>query len=150
MYFKRDRWVALTTGPARLNALMIPVFEINCQYGLPSMVRQVEFASVEGRDDMYGLIGKMIAAPGKREALASVLMDGISGMPGCLSYIVAYDGNDQDALWITEVWETKQAHEASLGLPSVRDAIAHGRPMIVGFGERIETTPIGGHGISEG
>ena len=96
---------------------------------------------------MYGLIGKMKAAPGKRDALASILLEGLAGMPGCLSYIVAHDPTDADALWITEVWDSKASHAASLSLPSVREAIKRGKPMIAGFGERFETAPIGGHGL---
>lgn len=38
---------------------------------------------------MYGLIGKMKVAPGQRDALTSILLEGLTGMPGCLSYIVA-------------------------------------------------------------
>ena len=52
---------------------------------------------------MYGLIGKMTAQMGQRSALASILIDGVAGMPGCLSYIVAEDLVDANALWITEV-----------------------------------------------
>jgi hypothetical protein len=33
--------------------------------------------------------------------------------------------------------------------PSVKDAITRGRPLIAGFGERIVTTPVGGHGLSK-
>ncbi len=96
----------------------------------------------------YGLIGKMLAAPGRRDELIGVLLNGVSGMPGCLSYVVARDVGDADALWVSEVWESKDAHEASLSLPSVQDAIAKGRPMIAGFGERFETEPVGGHGLA--
>ncbi len=52
---------------------------------------------------MYGLIGKMKARPGQRDALIAILLDGIAAMPGCLSYIVASDPADADAIWITEV-----------------------------------------------
>ncbi len=96
----------------------------------------------------YGLIGKMLAAPGKRDALIAVLLDGVSGMPGCLSYVVARDVDDADALWVSEVWESREAHAASLSLPSVREAISKGRPLIAGFGERFETEPVGGHGLA--
>ncbi len=96
---------------------------------------------------MYGLIGKMIALPGKQEELANILLAGVSGMPGCKSYIVAKDSTDADALWITEVWETQAMHSESLTLPSVIDAISKGRPLIAGFGERFETTPMGGQGL---
>ena len=95
---------------------------------------------------MYGLIGQMKAAPGKREELAAILSEGTQSMPGCLSYIVAKDAADADALWITEVWTDKEAHVASLKLPAVQAAIAKARPIIAGFGHRFETVPVGGVG----
>lgn len=96
----------------------------------------------------YGLFGKLLAATGKRDALIDVLLDGVSGMPGCLSYIVARDLEDETAVWVSEVWESREAHEASLSLPSVQAAITKARPMIAGFGERFETEPVGGHGLA--
>jgi quinol monooxygenase YgiN len=96
---------------------------------------------------MYGLIGKITAAAGQRDALAAILLDGTSTMPGCLSYVIARDPADDDALWITEVWDSQASHNASLSLPAVQAAIAKGRPMIAGFSNRVETVPIGGHGI---
>ena len=97
---------------------------------------------------MYGLIGKIRAKPGQRDALVSILLEGIAGMPGCMSYVVARDTSDKDAIWITEVWDTQASHEASLSLPSVQDAISQARPLIAGFDQQIETTPVGGHGIT--
>ena len=97
---------------------------------------------------MYGLIGKILATPGNRDALAAILLEGIAGMPGCLSYIVAQDLANPDALWVTEVWVGQAEHQASLALPSVRAAIAQARPIIAGFGERFETEPMGGVGLA--
>lgn len=97
---------------------------------------------------MYGLIGKIKAKPGHRDALASILLRGTQTMPGCLSYIVAVDPTDADALWITEVWDSAASHKASLGLPMVKEALSAGRPLIAGFGERFETSPIGGFGLA--
>ena len=96
---------------------------------------------------MYGLIGKITATPGQRDALAAILLDGTGSMPGCLSYVVATDPAEPDALWITEVWDSPASHQASLGLPAVQAAIAKGRPLIAGFSNRVETVPIGGYGI---
>lgn len=96
---------------------------------------------------MYGLIGKMTAVAGQRDALASALLEGTHAMPGCLSYVIATDPTDRDALWITEVWDSKVSHAASLALPAVRAAIAKGRPLIAGFSNRVETEPIGGYGL---
>ena len=99
---------------------------------------------------MYGLIGKMMAVPGQREALIAILLDGLVGMPGCRSYVVARDPLDADAIWITEVWDSHESHQASLSLPSVQAAIARGRPLISGFGARFETEPAGGFGLQPG
>jgi quinol monooxygenase YgiN len=96
---------------------------------------------------MYGLIGKMTAVAGQRDALAAILLDGTNAMPGCLSYVIARDPADDNALWITEVWDSQASHKASLALPAVQAAIAKGRPLIAGFSNRVETVPIGGHGI---
>lgn len=99
---------------------------------------------------MYGLIGKMTAAPGKRDELAAILLQGTRSMPGCLSYVVARDPEDPDALWVTEVWEDRESHQASLALPAVQAAIAAGRPLIAGISHRVETQPLGGHGLPPG
>jgi len=99
---------------------------------------------------MYGLIGKIKATPGQRDALGAILLEGTAAMPGCRSYVVARDPTDADALWVTEVWDDQAAHRASLALPSVQAAIAKGRPLIAGFGERFETEPLGGHGLAMG
>lgn len=97
---------------------------------------------------MYGLIGSLTAIPGRRDALIAILLDGVSGMPGCRSYVVARDTTNADVIWITEVWDSEASHTASLALPSVRDAIAKGRPLIAGIGPRTVTTPVGGHGLA--
>jgi quinol monooxygenase YgiN len=96
---------------------------------------------------MYGLIGKINTVPGQRDPLAATLLESTQAMPGCLSYVVATDPADANALWITEVWTSQAEHRASLSLPAVQAAIAKGRPMIAGFESRVETVPIGGQGI---
>jgi len=93
---------------------------------------------------MYGLIGKLRAQPGQRDALVAILAKGTAAMPGCLSYVIAKDASDPDALWITEAWVDAASHKASLDLPSVRAAIGKGRPLIAGIGERFETQPVAG------
>lgn len=96
---------------------------------------------------MYGLIGKMIALPGQRDALIAILTAETSGMPGCLNYVVARDAREPDALWVTEVWKSQADHQGSLKLPSVQAAIAKGRPLIRDMGPYFETQPVGGVGL---
>jgi quinol monooxygenase YgiN len=68
-------------------------------------------------------------------------------MPGCLSYVVAADASDPNALWVTEVWDSPANHRASLSLP--KEAIKTGKPLIAGFDERFETKPYGGFGLAK-
>ena len=96
---------------------------------------------------MYGLIGKMTAKPGQRDALVAILTADVSSMPGCLSYIVAFDPKDADTIWITEAWDSQASHDNSLKLPSVQAAIAKARPMIAGMEPGVVTTPVGGWGL---
>ena len=97
---------------------------------------------------MYGLIGRLRAAPGQRDALLALLLEGSGDMPGCLSYVVARDPADADAIWITEVWTDEASHKASLSLPSVQAAITKARPLIAGFDSQTVTEPVGGIGLS--
>lgn len=99
---------------------------------------------------MFGLIGMMQSTPGARDRLIAILLEGTSAMPGCLSYVVARDPADENAIWITEVWESEEHHRASLALPAVQQAIAAGRPLIAGFASRTVTEPVGGHGLVTG
>ncbi len=94
-------------------------------------------------DAAYGIIGQMKVAPGKRDTLIAILAEGTQNMPGNLSYIISRDSSDENAIWVTEYWESKEAHAASLQLPSVQEAIGKGRPMIAGFGHRFEVEPVG-------
>lgn len=93
---------------------------------------------------MFGLIGKMRAAPGKRAELIAILTAGTQSMPGCIHYIVAEDEAEPDAIWISEVWDTEESHKASLQLPGVKAAIVKGRPLIAGFDMSARMRPVAG------
>ncbi len=106
----------------------------------------VAAAGTNGRA-MYGLIGKMTATPGQRDALTAILLEGLGRMPGCLSYVVAHDPADAETIWVTEVWTDEAAHRASLQVPEVREAIRKAMPLIATFGDAQVTTPVGGVGL---
>jgi quinol monooxygenase YgiN len=105
------------------------------------------WAAPNEENAMYGTIGKMTTAAGKPAEVLSLLLQAVKEMPGCLSYVVAQDSTDENGIWITEVWDSKDSHDASLSLPEVKKAIAAARPMIAGFSNQAITTPVGGHGL---
>ncbi len=97
---------------------------------------------------MFGLIAKLTAVPGKRDGLIAVLKDGTKSMPGCLSYILAKDSADENVLWVTEIWDSTESHDASLTLPAVKNAMVQGKPLIAGFEKVAVTNPIAGVGLA--
>jgi len=113
-----------------------------------AMAATPAWGAQEGQE-MYGQIGKLIAAPGKRDELIANILGGVGSMPGCLSYVVAKDASNADAIWISEVWDSKASHDASLSIPSVKAAITKSLPIIAGSGDRIVTVPVGGPGLSQ-
>jgi quinol monooxygenase YgiN len=118
--------------------------EILC--GLAAALATTAWPATEEKA-MFGMIGKMNAAPGKRAEVIALLMQAANAMPGCLSYVIAQDPSDENGIWITEVWDRKESHDASLSLPEVKKSIAAARPMITGFSNQVITTPVGGHGL---
>lgn len=97
---------------------------------------------------MFGMLGKFRSTPGQRDALVALLLDCTTDMPGCLSYVVALDPVDADAIWITEVWTDEASHAASLAIPAVKESIAKAMPLIAGVDLHQKTIPVGGYGLA--
>ncbi|RZJ20193.1 MAG: antibiotic biosynthesis monooxygenase [Brevundimonas sp.] len=97
---------------------------------------------------MYGLIGRMTAVAGQRDALTAILLERLPhGMPGCLSYVVAHDPADADAIRVTEVWISEAAHRDALTLPGAKAVLQRGLPLIATFEDATVTEPVGGLGL---
>ncbi len=91
----------------------------------------------------------MVAKPGQRDALIALLLEASRGAPmaGCRLYIVSEIPADPDAIAITEVWDDRASHQASLQLESVRVLIAKARPLIAAMERPVELRPVGGQGL---
>jgi quinol monooxygenase YgiN len=100
---------------------------------------------------VYGYIASMRTRPGKRGEVIDRLLEGIDGLrsAGCLSYVVGECLDDQDRIWVTEVWESAEHHAASLQLPETKAAIATVMPLLTGEFTRQETRVVGGLGVPE-
>lgn len=93
---------------------------------------------------MFGLIGNFKTMPGKRDEVLALMSAGIGSMPGCLSYVIAADNADDDTIWVTEVWENEEYHQASLQIPEVRATIEQVMPLLAGGESTARTTPVFG------
>ena len=97
---------------------------------------------------MWGFIAKITLFPGKRDEMIEVLKESAGDMPGCLSYVVAKDATDENAIWVTEVWDSMSSHEASLSLPAVKNAIPRGKALVSKFEKIAVTSPVWGAGLA--
>jgi quinol monooxygenase YgiN len=96
---------------------------------------------------MWGLIAKLTVLPGRRDEMIGILKGSAADMPGCLSYIVAKDSADENAIWVTEVWDSMASHDASLSLPAVKNAIAQAKGIVSNFEKIAVTIPVWGAGL---
>ena len=102
--------------------------------------------------ELYGLHGTIRARPGQRDGLLAILLEAASNapaMPGCRLYLVSLVPGDADAIAVTEIWDDKVSHDASLSLERVREIIGRAKPLIAGMGASSEFHPVGGLGLGD-
>ncbi|MHB9863946.1 putative quinol monooxygenase [Streptomyces sp. YIM S03343] len=100
----------------------------------------------------YGLVTKFLALPGERNALADSLLAAarlLAADPGCVHYVVATSA-EPEAVWVTEVWTDRAAHDASLEPPEVAELVARARPLISSVAEQTPLAVLGGVGLPGG
>ena len=72
----------------------------------------------------------------------------MSGVKGCLLYVISKDEQDPEATWITEIWESKADHDDSLKLDAVKQLISQAMPIIDGPPQKgQELVVLGGKGL---
>jgi quinol monooxygenase YgiN len=97
----------------------------------------------------YAYIGSMRTKPGCRAEIIELLLSGADGLraAGCQVYAVCTDPADDEIIWVSEVWDSAEAHAASLQLPTTKAAIGRAMPMLTGDFTRQELTVAGGLGV---
>ena len=101
----------------------------------------------------YGLHAKLMATKGNGNRLASILMDAsklVSMAQGCHLYLVSKDIINEDSIWVTEVWDSKEDHDNSLKVEGVRELISKAIPIMDGQPEKgDEFEVLGGLGVDK-
>lgn len=82
----------------------------------------------------FASAGTLGVVPGKRDELVAHLTQrsDILSQNGCLAYEVGVSDGDPDTVFVVELWESGEAHQASLALPEVKASIAAARPLLSG------------------
>ncbi len=82
----------------------------------------------------YLLQGILVAKPGEREKLTEIMKRASALMlekaKGCELYAVGHSEGDENTVFITEIWTTKEDHESSLAVEGVRELIGEAMPIL--------------------
>ncbi len=99
----------------------------------------------------YLLHGKLTAKEGHRDTLANILLEAsrlVSTAKGCRLYIIGKEENDTNAVYVTEIWDSKEDHDNALKVEGVRELIGKAIPILDGQpakGQELEV--VGGAGV---
>ena len=82
----------------------------------------------------FANVGSLETKPGLRDAVLSILVRPMAGLKeaGCLLYEVGVNDAVPDTVFVCELWESPEAHRASLELASVQAAIEEAMPLLTG------------------
>lgn len=83
---------------------------------------------------MFANAGYLGTAPGKRDELVRQLTQRNDALKeaGCHVYEVGVSEDEPDKVFVVELWESAEAHRASLALPEVQSSIAAAKPLLSG------------------
>lgn len=101
--------------------------------------------------NQFALIGKFSTDAKDRDALIGILEEAVKIMEDieeCKHYIVYKDAANDEQVWVSEIWDSKDAHDESLTRDDVRAIISQAIPLIKGTPEAgIQLIPVSGKGL---
>ena len=102
---------------------------------------------------MYLLQGKLTAKSGLQKQLSEILIEAsqlVSTAPGCQLYLISTPVEDtSEEVFITEIWNSKEAHDNSLKIPGVKELISLAIPILEEMPQKGEEyNVLGGYGLA--
>jgi len=95
--------------------------------------------------------GKLTAQEGHRDELADILLEAaqlVATVKGCRLYVVGKDETDKNAVYVTEIWDSKEDHDNSLKGERVKALIMKAMPLLAETPEKGQVLELlGGTGI---
>lgn len=92
----------------------------------------------------------MVARPGQGGALAETLLrvaEALRGTPGCELYVVNDSPDEDDTVWVTEVWADEAASDRALSGELGEVGIGDVLELLAGPPELVDLRPLGGPGL---
>lgn len=99
----------------------------------------------------YLLHGKLTAKQGAKATLLNILIAAsklVATAKGCKLYVIGFDQGENEDVFITEIWDSKEDHDNSLKVEGVRELIMQAMPLLDGQPTKgQEINILGGFGL---
>ena len=99
---------------------------------------------------MFSVHGRMTAVSGRRDELISLLMDGFRAGgddSGLVAYTINTAFDDQDSIWLTQLWIDKEAHDVTTRSEPVAALTRRIPPLLAGQPQGFYGHAVHVHGI---
>ena len=100
--------------------------------------------------NMFSVYGRMTALPGRRDELITLLVDGFRAGDddsGLVAYTINTAFDDQDSIWLTQLWIDKEAHDATTHSEPVAALTRRVPPLLAGQPQGCYGHAVQVHGI---
>lgn len=89
------------------------------------------------------------AHPGQGQRLIDIMLDAAAlakTQPGCQLYVVMQGMTDPDLIFVTEAWDSQEAHQNSLSDQAILGLVTLAKPLIQAMQHQV-ARPLGGLGL---
>lgn len=98
----------------------------------------------------YASYVRFTARPGQRDALIDLLLaaaESLSDTDECDLYVINASRDEEDVVWVTEIWETEAASRAALAVEGAAENIQKVLALLAERPEKVSLDAIGGKGV---
>jgi quinol monooxygenase YgiN len=98
----------------------------------------------------YALYTRFIVKPGQGKSMVEILMKAntiVSGADGCRLYIINTEEDNEDIIWVTELWDKEEDHAISLTLDGCKELVTEASLLLQAPPHQTVLKAIGGKGL---
>jgi quinol monooxygenase YgiN len=98
----------------------------------------------------YASYVRFTARPGQRDALIDLLLqaaESLSETDECELYVINASQDEEDAVWVTEIWESEAASRAALKVEGAAENIQKVLALLAERPEKVTLEVVGGKGL---
>ena len=100
----------------------------------------------------HAVYTRFLTRPGQGKALVEILLKAnhiVSDADGCRLYIINQDMDNDDHIWVTELWDSQEDHAISLTLDGCKELVVEASNLLTVPPDQIILKAIAGKGVDD-